>query len=308
MTILISGASGLIGSALTQSLESDGHRVLRLTRSEPSGRSSRELVSWQPEIGRFEIGEMEKLQGVEAVVHLAGESILGRWTKEKKLQIRESRVRSTQLLSEALAKLPVQPRVLISASATGFYGNRGGEILHEDSASGRGFLATVGREWESAADAARQAEIRTVHTRFGVVLTPHGGALTKMLIPFRLGLGGPIGSGRQFISWITMDDAVGALRFLLENETLEGAVNVVAPQPVTNRTFVQTLGKVLGRPAFLPLPAFALRLAFGKAAADETFLASQRAIPEKLQAAGYEFQHPQLEPALRHLLQDDSQQ
>jgi len=228
---------------------------------------------------------------------------LGRWTNPKKIRIRESRIRSTHLLSETLAKLPTRPRVLICASAVGYYGHRGSEILREDSASGRGFLASVCREWEDSASAARDAGIRVVHARFGVVLSPHGGALQKMLLPFQLGLGGPIGSGRQFLSWISIDDTIAALRFALDNSKIEGALNVVAPAPVANRAFVETLGKVLARPALIPLPAFALKIALGKEAANETLLASQRAIPERLAAHGFQFQHPELEGALRHLLE-----
>jgi len=299
MKILISGASGLIGSALSASLEADGHLVLRLSREASKDRDS---IQWQPESGRFDIREMEKLAGVEAAFHLAGESVFGRWSDDKKTRIRDSRVRSTHLLSETLAKLPTPPRVLVCASAIGYYGHRGGELLREDSASGRGFLAGVGREWEDAADAAREAKIRTVHARFGIVLSKDGGALQKMLLPFSLGLGGPIGSGRQYLSWVGIDDVVGALRFALDHEKIEGAMNVTAPNSVTNRVFVQTLGRVLRRPAIMPLPAFALKLALGKEAATETLLASQRAIPEKLRANGFQFQQPELEKALSEIL------
>jgi len=306
MKILISGASGLIGSALTASLESDGHQVLRLSRGAAKRKDDQSFVQWQPDDGRFEIGEMEKLAGVEAAFHLAGESVLGRWTNAKKIRIRESRIRSTHLLSETLAKLPTRPRTVICASAVGYYGHRGGEVLREDSASGRGFLASVCREWEDAAHATRDVGIRTVHARFGVVLSKDGGALQKMLLPFQLGLGGPIGSGRQFLSWISIDDTIAALRFALDNSKIEGAINVVAPNPVSNREFVKTLGKTLARPALIPLPVFALKIALGKEAANETLLVSQRAIPEKLQANGFEFQQPELDGALRHLLRNES--
>ena len=299
MKILISGASGLIGSALSASLEADGHRVLRLSRSESKERDS---IQWQPESGRFDIRQMEKLDGVEAAFHLAGESVLGRWTPDKKTRIRDSRVRSTQLLSETLAKLPTPPRVLVCASAIGYYGNGGNRILRENCAAGRGFLAEVGREWEAAAQAARAAKIRTIHARFGIVLSKNGGALQKMLLPFSLGLGGPIGSGRQYLSWVGIDDVVGALRFALSNEKMEGAMNVTSPNPVSNRAFVQTLGRVLRRPAIMPLPAFALKIALGKEAATETLLTSQRVLPEKLRASGFQFQQPELESALREIL------
>lgn len=303
MKILISGASGLIGSALSASFEADGHQVLRLSRADSKRRADTSHITWQPESGRFEISELEKLAGVEAAFHLAGESVLGRWSRHKKTRIRDSRVRSTRLLSETLARLPTSPRVLICASAVGYYGHRGGEILREDSASGRGFLASVGREWEDAAAAARQAKIRTVHARFGIVLSKDGGALSKMLLPFQLGLGGPIGSGRQYLSWIAIEDVTGALRFALDHKKIEGPMNVVAPNPVSNRTFTQTLGRVLRRPAIVPLPAFAVKIALGKEAANEMLLASQRAIPGKLQAAGFQFQQPELEGALREILE-----
>lgn len=299
MKILISGASGLIGSALTKSLEADGHEVLRLSRSAPRDETS---VQWQPEAGRFESSEKQKLEGVEAAFHLAGENVFGRWTDEKKAHIRNSRVQSTRLLSKALAQLPERPRVLICASAVGYYGSRGDEVLREDSMAGTGFLAEVCREWESAADIAREAGIRVIHARFGVVLSKEGGALQKMLLPFKLGLGGPIGSGRQYFSWITTDDVIGALRFALDKEKLAGAVNLVAPEPVTNREFTQTLAGVLRRPAIMPLPAFALKLALNPESANETLLASQRAIPEKLLVNGYKFQHPNLANALSTIL------
>ena len=299
MKILVSGASGFIGSALTSSLEADGHRVLRLSRSEPKTKND---VQWQPQSGRFEIEEWEKLQGIEAAIHLAGESVFGRWTEEKKFAIRISRIASTILLSERLAKLPIPPRVLICASAIGIYGSRGNEILSEDSVSGCGFLPYVGREWEAAADPAREAKIRVVHARLGIVLSSDGGALQKMLLPFKLGLGGPIGSGRQYLSWISIDDVIGALHFALENENVIGAANFVSPSPVSNRVFVQILSGVLQRPALVPLPAFALRMALGKEAANEMFLGGQRVLPEKLLAHGFQFQHPELEPALRAIL------
>lgn len=306
MKILVSGATGLIGSALCASLEADGHKVLRLSRGEAKRKVDQSFVQWQPDEGRLDIGEMEKLAGVEAAIHLAGESVMGRWTDEKKQKIRQSRVRSTHLLAETLAKLPTRPQVLISASATGYYGHRGGEILREDSASGRGFLAGVCREWEDATLSARQAGIRTVHARFGIVFSREGGVLQKMLLPFQMGLGGPVGSGRQYISWVTIDDAVAALRFALENSKIEGPMNVISPNPVSNRTFAQTLAGVLRRPAVMPLPAFALKMALGKEAANETLLASQRAIPEKLQANGFVFQQPELEGALREILKSTS--
>ncbi len=299
MKVLISGANGLIGSAIVKSLESDGHEVLRLTRSAP--RNSLE-VQWQPEKNVFPPEERDKIIGIEAAIHLAGEPIMGRWSEEKKKKIYDSRVASTKLLSETLAGLPQLPRVFVSASAIGYYGSQGDTIQTESSAPGDDFLARVCRDWESAADAARNAGIRVVHTRFSIVLSPNGGALQKMLLPFKLGLGGPLGSGNQYMSWITLPDTVRAIRFVLENEAVSGAVNFVAPEPVTNRAFTRALGRAVQRPAVIPLPAFALRLAFGAQSADETVPASVRVIPEKLTSHGFEFEHPKLEAALRQII------
>lgn len=299
MKVLISGANGLIGSALSKSLEADGHEILLLTRSTP--RTSLE-VQWQPEENVFAPEERDKILGIEAAIHLAGEPIIGRWSSAKKARIYNSRVTSTQLLSETLAQLPQLPRVFLCASAVGYYGSCGDKILTEDSAPGDDFLAGVCRDWESAAAAARNAGIRVVHSRFGIVLSKNGGALQKMLLPFKMGLGGPLGSGNQYMSWITLPDTVQAMRFALENDAVSGALNFVAPEPVTNRAFTRALGRAVRRPAVLPLPAFALRLALGKQAANETMLASVRAIPEKLTSHGFQFQHPQLETALRQLL------
>jgi uncharacterized protein (TIGR01777 family) len=300
MKILISGASGLIGSALVQTLENDGHEILRLSHSDSDGDAS--TATWQPEKGIFPDAQKAKLQGLEAAFHLAGENVFGRWDDDKKRAIRDSRVGSTHILSEALAALSPRPRVLVCASAVGYYGSRGAESLNENSAPGDDFLARVCRDWESAADPAREAGIRVAHARFGVVLNKGGGALQKMLLPFQLGLGGPMGTGKQFFSWITLEDVIGGLRFLLENENAEGAFNFAAPDAVKNHTFVRALGRVLRRPAVVPLPALALEFAFGKESADQTLLASQRAVPEKLLACGFEFQHPTLEAALRDVL------
>jgi uncharacterized protein (TIGR01777 family) len=302
MKILVSGATGFIGSALCASLENDGHGVLRLSRGEPKRKGDPSFVQWQPDSGRFDIAQLEKLDGIEAAIHLAGENVIGRWSEERKHRIRDSRVASTHLLCETLAHLPHRPRVLICASAIGYYGHRGSELLREDSASGKGFLAGVCREWEDAADAARGAGIRTVHARIGVVLGKDGGALQKMLLPFKLGLGGPVGSGRQYFSWITLDDLIAAFKFALRDEKISGALNLVAPNPVTNRVFAQTLGRVLRRPAVIPLPAFAARLAMGREAAGETLLISQRVLPEKLLAHHFQFEYSDLEAALRAML------
>ena len=296
MKILITGSTGLVGSALIPVLKSSGHQIVRLVRSKPKDASE---VYWNPEQGTINAAELE---GLDAVVHLAGENLAaGRWTDEKKKRIRESRVKGTRLLSETLAQLNEKPAVLVSASAVGFYGNRGDEILTEQSASGSDFLAEVCREWELATQAAAQAGIRVVNLRFGVIFSGEGGALKKMLTPFRLGVGGKLGSGRQHLSWIAIDDVVGAIEHALTNDSLRGAVNAVAPQAVTNREFTKTLGRVLSRPTIFPVPAFAARLAFGEMA-DATLLSSQRVEPERLNEAGYTFKYPALEAALRHVL------
>jgi uncharacterized protein (TIGR01777 family) len=237
------------------------------------------------------------------VVNLAGDNIAaGRWTPEKKARIRDSRVQLTRQLAESLARLTPPPQVLVSASAIGFYGNRGDEVLREESLSGSDFLSSVCRDWEAATRPAAEAGIRVVCLRFGAILSAAGGALAKMLTPFRLGAGGVIGDGRQWMSWIALNDVLGAIRHALAADALRGPVNVVAPQPVTNREFTQMLGRVLGRPAILPLPAFAARLAFGEMA-DALLLSSQRVEPARLLASGYRFQFTELEGALRHLLQ-----
>ncbi|MDT5123389.1 MAG: uncharacterized protein QOC96_2871 [Acidobacteriota bacterium] len=296
MKILVTGSTGLVGSALIPALKSSGHQIVRLVRSQPKDASE---VYWNPEQGTIKAVELE---GLDAVVHLAGENLAtGRWTDEKKKRIRESRIKGTRLLSETLAQLNEKPAVLVSASAVGFYGSRGDEILTEQSASGSDFLAEVCREWELATQAAAQAGIRVVNLRFGVIFSGEGGALKKMLLPFRMGVGGKIGSGHQYMSWIALDDAVGAIEHALTNETLRGPVNAVAPQAATNREFTKTLGRVLSRPTIFPVPAFAARLAFGEMA-DATLLSSQRVEPERLNEAGYAFKYPTLEAALRHVL------
>jgi uncharacterized protein (TIGR01777 family) len=236
------------------------------------------------------------------VVHLAGENIAaGRWTPARKAEIRRSRVEGTRRLCEALAHLPHPPKVLVSASAVGVYGDRGTEILTEESARGTGFLAEVCQEWEMATEPASQGGIRVVNLRFGMILSPAGGALRKMLLPFRLGAGGRVGSGDQFVSWVALDDAIGIVYQALCEETVRGPVNAVAPGPVTNAKFARTLARVLRRPALVPLPAFAARLVFGEMA-DALLLAGARVMPARLQASGYRFRFPELEGALRHLL------
>ena len=242
------------------------------------------------------------LDGVDGVVHLAGENIAAaRWTEAQKQRVRESRVHSTRVLCEGLARLPSPPKVLVSASAIGFYGDRGDEILDEDSPSGDGFLARVAREWEAATEPAAAAGIRVVQLRFGVVLSPKGGALAKMLTPFKMGGGGVIGSGRQYWSWISLDDAAGAIYHALMTDSIHGPVNAVAPDSVTNREFTKTLGRVLSRPSITRVPAFAARIALGEMA-DELLLSSTRVRPKRLLDSGYEFRHDSLEDALRHML------
>lgn len=294
--VLVTGASGLIGATLVPFLTTGGHAVTRLVRN---ARPDTGTIRWDPDAGTVDAAGLD---GHDAVVHLAGESIAsGRWTPARKERIRQSRVRGTRLLAETLARLPHPPRTLVSASAIGWYGDRGDAIVDEDAAPGSGFLADVCREWEAASEPARVAGIRVVHVRLGVVLTPAGGALAQMLTPFRLGVGGRIGDGRQWMSWIGIDDAVGALHHALVTETLSGAVNAVAPDPVTNADFTKTLARVLRRPALLPVPAAAARLAFGEMA-DALLLASTRVRPARLAAAGYPFRTPTLEGALRRLL------
>lgn len=291
--VLVSGSSGLVGSALIPALQQNGYEITRLVRRS----SSQNEIAWNP----AEPVRPETVSGFEAVIHLAGETIADRWTEAKKRRIRESRVTGTQHLVEALAKAPAKPRVLLSASAIGYYGDRGDEILREESAPGKGFLADVCREWESANAPAAQAGIRTVQTRFGVVLSPIGGALAKMLTPFRLGLGGKMGTGRQWWSWIALQDVVGIILHALKTSSLQGPVNAVAPNPARNAEFTKILGAVLSRPTIFPMPAFAARLALGEMA-DELLLASQRVEPAKLKASGYVFRQPGLRPALEALL------
>ena len=296
MNVLVSGSSGLIGSALISALANEGHRVIRLTRSGSPG--DRGTVRWDPSAGEI---DTDRLEGIDAVVHLAGESVEGRWTSAKKARIRKSRVQGTRLLAETLAGLPVPPRVMVSASATGYYGDRGEELLREESAPGSNFLARTCQEWEAAADPARGVGVRVAHPRFGLVLSAEGGPLATMLPIFKLGGGGKIGSGRQYWPWIAIDDAVGAVLHALTSDSLEGPVNVVAPDPPTNLQYTRTLGRVLNRPTVFALPAPVVRVVLGQLA-DELILASQRVEPAKLEESGYEFRYPELEGALQHLL------
>ncbi len=296
MKILVSGSSGLIGSALVPALASAGHAVKRLVRRPPAPGGGE--VRWDPEAGGL---DAVALGEIDAAVHLAGESIVGRWSAAKKRRIRDSRVKGTQTLAQTLTRLARPPRALVCASAIGYYGNRGSQSLREDSPRGTGFLAEVCAEWEAAARPVEAKGIRVVSLRIGVVLSPKGGALAKMLLPFRLGLGGIVGSGRQSMSWVSIDDVVGIVQHVLASEALRGPVNTVAPNPVTNLEFTRALGKALRRPTIFPMPAFAARLAFGEMA-DELLLASARVEPAKLLATRYSFRHPRLEGALSYLL------
>ena len=294
---VVSGATGLVGSALVSALEGDGHRVIPLGRSAPKSGSGG--VQWNPAKGTL---DGTQLEGHRGVVHLAGESIAGgRWTESKKKRIRDSRVDGTHLLCETLASLKEPPQVLVCASAIGFYGDRGTELLSESSPAGTGFLAEVCQAWESASDPAWQSGIRTIHLRIGIVLSQKGGALAKMLLPFRLGLGGRIGSGSQYMSWISLDDLVSAILFCLKSDTLQGAVNAVAPATVTNEYFTRALGSALRRPTVFAVPALAARLVLGEMA-EELLLASTRVAPEKLQGAGFTYRHPTLEQSLEAVL------
>lgn len=295
MKILIAGASGLVGTALVSKLKVEGAEVTRLVRSAAKPGE----IEWHPDRGSI---NAPALEGFDAVVNLAGDGIAsGRWTEEKKRRILDSRVNGTRLLSETMANLSRKPSAFINASAVGFYGSRGNELVDEESGLGEGFLAGVCRQWESATATAEQAGIRVVKLRLGVILTPDGGIMGSMLRPFKLGLGGKVGSGEQVISWVAMDDVVAAIDFILQNDSLRGPINVVAPHPVTNEEFTRTLGHVLSRPTFMTMPAFAARLAFGEMA-DEMMLSSTRVAPKVLNDAGFQFQYQELGPAVQHLL------
>ena len=300
MRILVTGSSGMIGSALVPFLTAGGHRVIRLIRSQSQTPSSGESWGWDPERGTMLSAGHDEL---DAVVHLAGENIAGaRWTQRQKTLIRDSRVKGTRVLSDLMGRRSPPPKVLVCASAIGYYGDRGDEILREESASGSGFLPEVCREWEAACQPAAEKGIRVVNLRIGVVLSPLGGALAKMLTPFKLGAGGVIGSGRQYMSWIAVDDVVSTIHFALTHDSLRGPVNSVAPNAVTDRDFTQTLGRVLSRPTLFPMPAFVARLAFGEMA-DALLLASTRVEPARLLETGFTFRYPDLESALRYLLE-----
>jgi uncharacterized protein (TIGR01777 family) len=297
MDVLITGASGLIGTALARTLVSNGHRVVRLRRG---GATNENEVGWDPDEGLI---DAPALEGIDAAVHLAGESIgEKRWSDEQKRRILDSRTRGTALLVGALASRERKPRVLVSASAIGYYGDRGDEVLTENSRPGDDFLADVCKQWESTSAPAQDAGIRTVTVRSGIVLAREGGALKRMLLPFRLGVGGRIGSGVQYMSWISIDDEVGAIVHAIENENVRGPMNATGPLPVINGEFATTLGRVLHRPAVLPTPLAPLRFVYGPELVTSLLLFSQRVEPSVLRATGYEFRHPSLEAALRAVL------
>ena len=296
LRVLVTGASGPIGKALLPSLRASGYLVTRLVHRPVSGS---EQIQWDP----TQPLAPESVSGFSAVIHLAGETIVGRWTEAKRTRIRDSRTLGTRHLAQALAHTNKPPRVFISGSAIGFYGDRGDEVLTEESAPGSGFLAEVCQEWEAASRPASEAGIRTAHLRTGIVLSADGGALPGMLSPFKLGLGGRLGSGRQWWSWIHVQDLVGAMQHILKSDLLEGPVNAVSPKPVTNYEFTKTLGSVLSRPTIFPVPVFVLELVLGRTAAKEILLSSQRVEPTRLVASGYPFQYSDLTRALQAILQ-----
>lgn len=294
MKVLVSGASGLVGNALCEALQHTGHEVYRLIRDQKQ--MSDKAIFWDPEKGMI---NKDTLEGLGAVIHLSGENVAARWTPSKKRKILESRVNSTQTLVSALLQLKRPPKVFISASAIGYYGNRGNAMCIETSPPGIGFLPEVCFQWEKAAQRAEEKGIRTVYLRTGVVLSREGGALTKMLPAFKLGLGGTLGSGKQYISWISIDDLVGAILFILDHDEIQGPVNAVAPMPVTNAVFTKTLGDVLHRSTPFPVPALVLKLLLGNEMTEEILLGSTRASPVQLLSYGYLFKYPDLKSALR---------
>ena len=293
MKIAVTGATGLIGAALCERLRQEGNDVLVITRRENSS-SPFPVVHWNPERGEL---DTRSLEGGDAVVHLAGETIAERWTREKKERIRTSRVAGTRFLVDGLKRLSKRPSVLIGSSAVGFYGNRGDEELDEGSPPGTGFLPEICQAWEAEVARASELGMRAVRLRTGIVLSTKGGALAKMLLPFKLGLGGPVGSGSQWMSWIHIDDVVGGYHFALHHSDLSGAANLTAPQPVRNADFTRALGRALRRPAFLPAPGLALKLIFGEMAQD-LLLDGQKVLPRRLESAGYKFHHTGIDDAL----------
>jgi uncharacterized protein len=295
--VLVSGVSGLIGTALVPTLEASGAEIARLVRAEsgPSPGTATEVVPWDS----AKPLAPEAVSGFDVVIHLAGESIVGRWSAAKKQKIRDSRVTGTRNLAEALAQAKNKPQVFVCSSAIGYYGNRGDELLRENSHAGTGFLAEVCREWEAATQPAISAGIRTVQIRTGIVLSAKGGALGKMLTPFKLGAGGRIGDGRQWMSWIDIEDMIGAIHHILKNDLVQGPVNMVAPKPATNAEFTTTLSSVLSRPAIFPMPAFAVKAVFGEMG-ETVLLGSQRVEPAKLVSTGYPFRFRELRESLQN--------
>ena len=301
MKIAVTGATGLVGTALCESLSRDGHQLVLLARRPERARQAfpmAQVVPWEATSGPSSTGPLE---GLDALVNLAGEPIAaGRWTRARKKAIGESRAMGTAHLVEAVSRCQSRPRVLINSSAVGFYGNRGDEIVEEDSAPGVGFLASVCREWENQAEQSSRLGVRVVLLRGGLVLSTKGGALPRILLPFKAFLGGPVGSGKQWMSWVHIDDEVGIIRYAIDQDDIRGPVHCTAPNPVTNQEFSRELGKVLRRPSFMWVPAFALRILFGEMA--DTLLEGQRVVPRKLEAAGYRFHFPELPEALRDLI------
>ena len=298
--MLITGASGMLGTALQKSFDEKGYEMLLASRK---ASADDQHIKWSIEEG---FAEPEKLEGIDAVVHLAGESVAGfRWTDEKKKAIRDSRVLGTRNVVNAISQLKQKPKVLVAASATGFYGERGNEELTESSSAGDNFLAEVCKAWETESRRAEDAGIRTVLLRSGIVFSKDSGALSTMLPAFKLGLGGVVGSGKQWIGWISLDDEVGVINFALENENLRGAINATTPNPVTNEQLTKTLGEILYRPTFIPLPEFAVSMIFGEMG-DELLLSSAKVLPRRLQEAGFEFKYTELKPALEHALSESA--
>jgi uncharacterized protein (TIGR01777 family) len=295
MRIVITGSSGLIGRALLPALRAAGHEAIPVVRRPPNQGE----IRWDPASGML---ERSALEGIDGAINLAGENIATRWTDESKRKIRESRITGTRLLAETMARLATRPRVLVSVSAIGYYGDRDEELLTEESAPGQGFLPQLGQEWEASAQPARAAGIRVVHPRLGIVLSSEGGALKKMLLPFKLGIGGRFGSGEQWMSWIAIDDVIGGLLFLLGTDAPSGPVNFAAPGAVRNKEFTRRLGEFLHRPTFFPTPSAALYLLYGREMPEEALLASARVVPRRLLDTGFQFRLPELEPALKHVL------
>ena len=296
--MLITGATGLVGTALQESFNEQGYEMLLASRGKPK---DERYIQWDIENG---FAEPDRLEGLDAVVHLAGESVFGlRWTDEKKKAIRDSRVLGTRSIVEAISKLKDRPKVLVAASAIGFYGERGDEEMTESAVAGDTFLADVSKQWESEARRAEDAGIRTVLLRTGIVLSKDGGALGTMLTPFKLGVGGVVGSGKQWMSWVALDDHIAAINYAIENESLRGAVNATSPQPVTNQEFTKTLGEVVYRPTLIPMPEFVVSMVLGEMG-DELLLTSTKVLPKRLLDAGFEFKYPALKAAIEHAVSE----